>query len=372
MQNWDIFCRIVDNYGDIGVTWRLARQLADEHGKTVRLWIDDLEVAGKLLPGLVPASASQMIEGVEVCRWENAVLATPAEVVIEAFACELPPAYLEKMSNTQPMWINLEYLSAELWIVDFHAQASRHPSLPLTKYFFFPGFGPDTGGLLRERDLVKLREDFQHSPRAQQAFREKLGIPDSDALKVSLFCYPHAPLADLLHAMSLSDQPILCMVPESGVWPVLSQTLGSALKPGQALHKANLAVLPLPFLTQDDYDKLLWLCDINFVRGEDSWIRAVWAGKPLLWQPYRQQEDTHLEKLAAFLDVYCAGMDKDEVAALRECHAAWSTETFPEPVWHKYLKALPLLKGRAASVSAKLATESDLASKLVIFCGNSS
>ncbi|WP_187492385.1 elongation factor P maturation arginine rhamnosyltransferase EarP, partial [Pantoea agglomerans] len=22
---WDIFCTVVDNYGDIGVTWRLAR-----------------------------------------------------------------------------------------------------------------------------------------------------------------------------------------------------------------------------------------------------------------------------------------------------------------------------------------------------------
>ena len=24
---WDIFCSVVDNFGDIGVTWRLARQL---------------------------------------------------------------------------------------------------------------------------------------------------------------------------------------------------------------------------------------------------------------------------------------------------------------------------------------------------------
>ncbi len=38
----DIFCAVVDNYGDIGVCWRLARQLAHEHGMTVRLWVDDL------------------------------------------------------------------------------------------------------------------------------------------------------------------------------------------------------------------------------------------------------------------------------------------------------------------------------------------
>ena len=39
-RSWDVFCRVVDNYGDAAVCWRLARQLADEHGARVRLWID--------------------------------------------------------------------------------------------------------------------------------------------------------------------------------------------------------------------------------------------------------------------------------------------------------------------------------------------
>ncbi|MBY0444112.1 MAG: elongation factor P maturation arginine rhamnosyltransferase EarP, partial [Burkholderiales bacterium] len=37
---WDIFCRVIDNYGDIGVCWRLARQLSFEHGFAVRLMVD--------------------------------------------------------------------------------------------------------------------------------------------------------------------------------------------------------------------------------------------------------------------------------------------------------------------------------------------
>lgn len=367
MQRWDIFCRIIDNYGDIGVTWRLARQLAAEHGKTVRLWIDAMDTAAKLVPGLDPSPAKQVIGSVEICQWQDADHATPADVVIEAFACELPSAYLGKMAAKQPAWLNLEYLSAEPWIEGFHAQASRHPTLPLSKYFYFPGFTPKTGGLLRERDLIAQRKAFAGSPEAQQAFRAKLHIPDSEALKVSLFCYPHAPLPHLLHAFSQSPTPMLCLVPQSGIWPAISQHFDTQLRPGDLLNQGNLTLLPLPFLTQEDYDRLLWLCDINFVRGEDSWVRAIWAGKPMVWQPYRQQENTHLEKLAAFLNVYVAGSNPAASAALRQCHESWSSNEFPEPVWRNYLEQQPALVAHAASFADKLATESDLASKLVIF-----
>ena len=27
-MHWDMFCRVIDNYGDIGVCWRLAADLA--------------------------------------------------------------------------------------------------------------------------------------------------------------------------------------------------------------------------------------------------------------------------------------------------------------------------------------------------------
>lgn len=370
-KRWDIFCRIIDNYGDIGVTWRLARQLAAEHGKTVRLWVDDPRTAAKLIQLLNPEFARQTVEGVEICRWEEAGNALPADVIIEAFACELPHAYLEKMGGQNPVWVNLEYLSAEAWVGGFHVQASRHPTLPLTKHFFFPGFTEETGGLLREHNLLASRDNFQNSPSAQQAFRQQFNIIDSDALTISLFSYPHAPVVHLLRAFANITSPVLCLVPQSGIWPAISQYFNSVLKPGEVLIRGSLSVLPLPFLSQDDYDRLLWLCDINFVRGEDSWVRAIWAGKPLVWQPYRQQENTHLEKLAAFLNVYCAGLDTGAIAATHECHVCWSSNTFPEPVWREYLKHQPELANHAKSFAAKFAQESDLASKLVIFCGNS-
>jgi len=369
-KSWDICCRIVDNYGDIGVTWRLARQLAAEHGKSVRLWVDDPQTASKLIPGLDPNVASQHMLDVEICHWAGTDSAIPADVVIEAFACELPPAYLEKMTERPPIWVNLEYLSAESWVEDFHAQQSRHPLLPLTRHFFFPGFMPGTGSLLREQGLLHKRDEFRNSAQAQQDFRERFNIPDSDALKVSLFCYPHVPVTDLLKAFAAQPQPVVCMVPESAIWASIEEFAGAELSQGQAICRGNLTLLPLPFMTQDEYDQLLWLCDINFVRGEDSWVRAIWAGKPMIWQPYRQQENTHLEKLAAFLTLYSVGSNPTASAAIRQSHQSWSNETFPEQAWRDYLNHLPAIKQHAAAFSSKLAEQLDLASKLVIFCGN--
>ena len=367
---WDVFCRIVDNFGDIGVTWRLARQLATEHGKSVRLWIDDMSTASKLILSLDPHASTQHVLNVDICPWAGADSAVPADVVIEAFACELPAIYLEKMAAIQPVWINLEYLSAEPWIEDFHAKPSRHAALPLTKYFFFPGFTQKTGGLLREHDVIARRDEFLGSAVTTAAFRENFSITDNDALKVSLFGYPHAPIPDLLQAFVESTQPILCLVPESSIWAAISDYFNQSLEHGALTKHGNLTLLPLPFLTQDEYDQLLWLCDINFVRGEDSWVRAIWAGKPFVWQPYRQQEGTHLEKLAAFLDLYGASSNLTASSAMRRIHENWSSDAFPATVWHEYLSHLPALEQHAAAFSIKLAAQSDLASKLVIFCGN--
>lgn len=61
---WDIFCSVVDNYGDIGVTWRLARQLAAEHDLDVRLWVDDLAAFVRVCPSADVQLAEQLQQGV--------------------------------------------------------------------------------------------------------------------------------------------------------------------------------------------------------------------------------------------------------------------------------------------------------------------
>ena len=152
MWRWDIFCTVVDNYGDVGTCWRLARQLAGEHGAEVRLWVDQLHCLSQLCPAVSTSADQQHVGRIEIRRWRSDFpQVEAADVVIEAFACELPERYIAAMvrRTVAPVWINLEYLSAEAWVEGCHRRASLRTKWPLTKYFFFPGFTPRTGGLLR-------------------------------------------------------------------------------------------------------------------------------------------------------------------------------------------------------------------------------
>lgn len=370
-MRWDIFCRVIDNYGDIGVCWRLARQLAAEHGCHVRLWLDDLAGLHKLYPEADPTRASQRHAGVEIRRWcEPFAQAVPADVVIEAFGCPLPERYLLAMAarNPGPCWINLEYLSAEPWIDGCHGLASPHPTLPLTRYFYFPGFTATSGGLLREHDLAQRRHDWQARP---QALRQKLGLPPAanQETLVSLFCYAEAPVAGLLDAWAAAPTPVRCLVPEGLALAQAAAWCGEAtLKPGMVRRRGKLTLQALPFLRQEDYDLLLWACDLNCVRGEDSFVRAQWAGRPLLWQPYVQEQGAHQAKLQAFLDRYCSGLDTAAAAALRGLHAAWNGGMVPD--WPGYWRQREALRAHAEAWAQALQRQSDLASKLVIFCKN--
>ncbi|HNH62983.1 MAG TPA: elongation factor P maturation arginine rhamnosyltransferase EarP, partial [Thauera aminoaromatica] len=166
---WEIFCQVVDNFGDIGVCWRLATDLARRGGGAVRLWVDEWEALRRICPAAaaVDERAGGSVQGVELRRWTSAfVPLVPGEIVVEAFACELPAAQLEAMAALRqaPLWINLEYLSAEAWVAGCHGMASPHPRLPLVKNFFFPGFDAGTGGLPREADLLARRDAWRARP----------------------------------------------------------------------------------------------------------------------------------------------------------------------------------------------------------------
>ena len=202
----DIFCAVIDNFGDIGVCWRLAKQLVHEHDMTVRLWVDDLLSFRRLHPAICPDMPIQHCLGVEIRHWNSTFLGLsfskvePAQLVIEAFACELPECYVAAMvaQECKSIWVNLEYLSAEEWVAECHCLPSPNPSLPITKYFFFPGFTLQTGGLLLERDLIARRDAFQSDPHTQAVFWRALGVPlpKPDEVRVSLFCYENIALPE--------------------------------------------------------------------------------------------------------------------------------------------------------------------------------
>jgi len=364
-RDWDIFCAVVDNFGDIGVCWRLARQLAAEHGLRVRLWVDDLAPLSRLCPEAKGDGSVQMVQGVQVRRWDKDFpVVAPAQVVIEAFACELPESYLVAMAaqEEKPLWINLEYLSAEPWVEGCHRMTSPHPRLPLTKHFFFPGFTPKTGGLLRERDYDKRRASFDPA-----AFRRELGLPaaQAESLTVSLFAYENAGLPDLFSAWAAGGQAIECLLPEGRLLPQALAFFGESA--GRTFQRGSLTVHVLPFLPQPDYDRLLWLCDLNFVRGEDSFVRAQWAAKPLIWHIYSQEDLHHRIKLKAFLERYLAGLAPVAARALENFWIAWEAQAHCGPAWPALLAAWPQLRRHAETWAEELAARQDLTAELVSF-----
>lgn len=337
MKRWDLFCKVIDNFGDIGISWRLARQLTREHDINVRLWVDDLSAFARLCSAVDRDRDQQWIDRIDVRKWSHNFRETDiAEVVVEAFACDIPESYVAGMANVDrpPVWINLEYLSAEAWVNECHQGKSRHPRWPLTKYFFFPGFTAKTGGLLKEADL-----DLRHAaftPDRQNCFWNELGIapPDRDQVQISLFCYDNPNLSTWLDQLAAGNPARLLVTPGLPTAQVESW-LGRSLLSGAHHQVANLIVQPIPFLSQTRYDELLWACDINFVRGEDSFIRAQWARRPFVWQIYPQSQDSHLTKLDAFLEQYLNLFGHPE--AVKKFWRAWNGAGEIEKSWSQFL-----------------------------------
>jgi uncharacterized repeat protein (TIGR03837 family) len=367
-RRWDIFCTVVDNFGDIGVTWRLARQLVRELDQDVTLWVDDLESFARIEPTLNPDREYQQVGGVSVRRWHSSFPdVDPADVVVEAFACQLPERYVMRMTTRRikTAWVNLEYLSAESWVEGTHRLPSPHPRLPLTKYFFFPGFTARTGGLLREADVFERRDAAQH-PNERAAFWTRLGLvpPRRDELTISLFAYRNAGLPSLLAAWSAGSRPVRLLVPPG---PALDQVRSALGGSALTLKREALTAHALPFMPQDDFDRLLALSDFNFVRGEDSFVRAQWAAQPFLWHIYPQAEDAHWPKLQAFLDIYTAFLEAETAARLRATWEAWNRGEDMTAAWAALAPVLPTLQTHARTWARDLTSQTDLARQLADF-----
>lgn len=363
-KSWDIFCKVVDNFGDIGVCWRLAKQLHQEHNINVRLFVDKLEIARHILVGLENLE-SQDYDGVRIVRWsDNLALTETADVVIETFACGLPDAYLALM-HRNTLWVNVDYLSAESWVPSFHGLNGQHPETNFTRHFYFPGFTEETGGLFREQGLIAQRDTFQQSEQAKQQFLQKLGIDQGHQLTVSLFPYENAPVQQLLSNIAEYGPDTAVVMPHQSHLPAALFGQDDFVV-GDVLRVGHLSLYIVPFLSQQDYDQLLWTCDINFVRGEDSWLRALWAAKPFIWQPYKQVDDAHLVKLNAFVDTfYATSTRKKNVATL---HRDWSIGQFTAEGWAGYVNALATIERDVAQQTEALAKQATLAEKLVAFC----
>ena len=354
-QLWDIFCTVIDNHGDLGVCWRLTHQLRDA-GQRVRLWVDDASA----LAWMAPTAALE--PGIEVKAWTQASDAVtlaalpPADVWIEAFGCEIPQAFVAHAVASrpqQPVWINLEYLSAEDWVPRMHGLPSPVMSGSAKgwiKKFFYPGFTPDTGGLLREADLLERQQAFHLSNRTAWRQRHAPQLQPGGRL-VSLFCYEPAALPQLLQ--QLVGTPDHLLVTPGRPLAAVQQALAGM--PDTGHHPSWSA---LPYTDQNGFDDMLWACDLNFVRGEDSLVRALWAGQPFVWHIYPQDDNAHHDKLEAFLDWIQAP------ESLRRFHRVWNgMEEGKLPVLDQEVLADWLTC--AVSAREKLLRQDSLCSQLV-------
>ena len=373
MPRWDIFCTVVDNFGDIGVCWRLAQQLADEHSADVRLWVDNLERFACLCPSVKTDANAQQVGAVDVRRWDAdfaAVEATDvADVVIEAFACEIPAPYIAAMKqrSVPPVWINLEYLSAEEWVEGCHLLKSPQSGSRLAKRFFFPGFTAGTGGLLRERGLLAARAAFDAA--ATASFWKSLNLPASitGELRISLFCYENPALPELLQCWTEGPGAIRLLVTPGAAARQTADWFGDASHDDWPLSRGTLTVHALPFLSQPRYDRLLWACDVNFVRGEDSFVRAQWAQRPFVWQIYPQAADAHLVKLQAFLQRYLG--DSPNPEPVRNCWRAWNCTgaISMRTAWREYAALRQVIEQHGKVWAGQLDQTTDLANNLARF-----
>jgi uncharacterized repeat protein (TIGR03837 family) len=371
----DIFCAVIDNFGDIGVCWRLARQLAGEHGWQVRVFVDDLHAFQKLCPSLGVGHARQIVEGIVIEHWHAPSHAGDtleiADVVIEAFGCELPAVYVTAMAGRErtPVWLNLEYLSAEDWVADFHLRPSPHPRHALKKTFFFPGLGPGTGGVLKERGLDADRIAFASSDATRAAWwQQATGAPQPspNATVVSLFAYENPAADGLLEQWRDNAGEIILLVPEGRISGAVARFFGlPSFAAGGHAKRGSLTARALAFTDQRGYDALLWASDVNFVRGEDSFVRAQWAAKPFIWHIYPQTDDAHLPKLDAALAHYAGPLPVASRDALARFWHAWNGAGTPD--WSEFQRHRAAFEARAAAWAHELASVGDLAGNLAEF-----
>ncbi len=406
-SKWDIFCNVVDNFGDIGVCWRLACNLT-ARGKVVRLWVDDVSSLAWMAPG--------GFANVEVINCKNGIPKDTnldlGDVLLDTFDCEFSinliaakaintPAIvindtiLEPLPGKRPAWLNLEYLTAESFAERAHTLPYVHHSgaaLGWIQRYFYPGFNERTGGLLREADLFERQKAFDRGVWLNQLFKQNYaGEPsfprrresmtatvdsrlrgNDGALDVkntrfiSMFCYEPAALEVLIDQLAASQTPTCLLVTAGRATSAVKAILEGKkrLLPAFLLSKV-LSIVYLQQLTQTNYDHLLWSCDLNFVRGEDSLVRAIWAAKPFIWQIYPQHDGAHHAKLDAFLAMM------EAPASLKTAHIAWNASA-AERQAAPYLPRFPQLDlsvwaQSAENLSNKLRLQTDLATNLISF-----
>ena len=283
----DIFCQVIDNYGDVGVAYRLAREFKRVYpNKKLRFVINQIEELNLI----------RKSEDIEIILYKDiSKIENSADLIIESFGCEIPKEYMDKALKNAELIINLEYFSAEKWVDDFHLQESFLGG-NLKKYFFIPGLSEKSGGILLDNEFLERKKKVEAN---KEYYLEKFGIKEKYDLIGSVFSYEKNFDSLIEELKKLGKKIILLILSEK-----TQKNFIKYFDNGNNYDKIKF--VKLPFFSYDKYEELLALCDFNLVRGEDSFVRALLLGKPFLWHIYPQDENTHIKKLESFLEKYCS------------------------------------------------------------------
>lgn len=369
-----LFCTVIDNFGDIGVSWRLAQSLQNNLNAEVWLWIDNTAALSTLVPEIhtLPAQYQNIhIRAWQEGKWADLNHAPAPQVVIETFACTLPDSVLSVIQHQHATWINWEYLSAEDWAIRTHAMPSLQSS-GVAKYFWQMGFSPDSGGLLRESDYLTQYQSF--TLEQQQKWRSLHQLPPKPSHRIEWLWFGYAsPIwSKWLHTLQSLDIPLSIYL--SGGQILQSLKNDGFLPPyfGENGEKhwisGSLELHILPFLPQSEFDRLLWSVDAHIIRGEDSFVRSQYTGKPFFWHIYQQEEQAHIIKLDAFWQKFWTPS-----SSLYQAHHALSyelnhahilSENARQQAWHSLLSQFEPWQHASQNWQNQLFNQTDAVSRL--------
>ena len=310
IKSLDIFCEIIDNFGDIGVVYRVAKEFKSIYNENIeiRVFLNRLD---EFLPLNKRAKnvGYQKIDGIEYITNEylakNICTFSPANVIIEAFGCNILEGYLNKAKDESSLLINLEYLSGESWIEEVHLMESPIGAKKLRKYFFMPGFKENTGGVIVDKLFLNRKLEVQNN---KSIYIEKYlpDLSDRDYFIGTIFSYEKnfLPLLNVLLKNGKNNCLLVLGEKSQDSIKIILEKLDFVEVSKDSYEMGNLKIKFMPFLEQEEYEELINVVDYNFVRGEDSFVRALLTGKPFVWHIYLQEEMAHMDKIDGFIERY--------------------------------------------------------------------
>lgn len=324
-----ILCKVVDNFGDIGVVFRLSRALSDFPNISLRIITDNLRAFSLLSPGINPGADEQFFNGWQIFNWNasdaclSAFTKNPPHLIIECFQCGRPEwldhlLFNIKIPNIARI-IMLDYLTAETYAETFHCLKSLTRSARVQKVNFMPGFTPKTGGLILDRQFLKsLQPDkggacpsLPSNPLRSFAcpLPPLLGdtpkTPQEPSFNILFFSYPqnHTPVINAIQTFSKNAGcSVKVLLAQGAGFDSFKSAYKSAREEKSPSEKPIFKLTELPFLPQTDWDALMCKTPLLFIRGEDSLSRACLCGVPFIWNAYPQSDDYQLVKVQALLD----------------------------------------------------------------------